>query len=303
MRRKTLLLSITILFLTNAMAVGASVPELINYQGRLKDSAGTPLDGVSVVLTFRFYDAETGGTLLLTMVQNSVQVTEGVFNVLIGSGASGAGSETTLADVFQNHQDVWISQEVNADGEMSPRRRIATVPYSFKSGLVETGWLDAYLSTDDWDGDGHDKISAGGDDCDDGDPTVTNGCNVPPVAKHTGGYSGFFAPGFGAVVPIIDGRDCYDPDNDITNSQLIRGISRFRWTYSSWLKSESNPPEVYEETATNAPDGAFDGKHDEGLGYCPYLHPYNESFFVILTVWDQNGASDFDIIMVDVDPI
>jgi len=110
------------------------VPEFINYQGRLNDSAGNPLHGVSVDLTFRFYDQATTDSLSLTVKQEGVQVADGIFNVLIGSGIVKPGTEDGLADLFQNNRAVWMSTEVGNDGEMSPRVPIGSVGYSMTSG-------------------------------------------------------------------------------------------------------------------------------------------------------------------------
>ena len=95
---------------------------------------GDPLDGVSVDLTFRFYDAETGMNLLLTALQTSVQVSGGSFSVLLGSGTLTPGTESILSAVFQNHSEVYMSTEVDTDGEMTPRQRIGSVGYAFKAG-------------------------------------------------------------------------------------------------------------------------------------------------------------------------
>ena len=119
--------------------IAASVPGLINYQGKLTDSGGTPLDGVSVDLTFRFYDAVTSGTLLLTVQQNGVVVNDGVFNVLLGSGTV---IQTPYAEsfswLFKYYSDVWMSTQVNSDPQMTPRQRIASVPHAFHADESNT---------------------------------------------------------------------------------------------------------------------------------------------------------------------
>jgi len=117
-----------------ALSVPAPVPELINYQCGLDESAGGPLDGVAEDLTFRFYDDEAAGNLLVTVEPKSVQVTQAVFNVLIGSGTVTAGTESKLRNVFQNNRTVWMSTEVGTDGEMTPRKRIALVAYALQAG-------------------------------------------------------------------------------------------------------------------------------------------------------------------------
>ena len=113
-----------------------SSPELINYQGRLTDDLGQPLgDGTSVDLRIVFYGVESGqAPVYLTVLQEDVLIQGDVYNVLIGSGTITPGTESTLADVFQKHKDVWMGIEVNGDGEMSPRFRIASVPYAMKAG-------------------------------------------------------------------------------------------------------------------------------------------------------------------------
>ncbi len=154
-----------------------SVPQLINYQGRLTDGSGQPLtDGATVDLTFSFYGAELGGTpLFLTVLQEDVAVNKGIYNVLIGSGSITPGSESTLAFVFQNHADVWMGVKADADPEMTPRSRISAVPYAMSVDVNAV--YAAVCSKPDQDGDGYMSALIGGDDCHDGDPSINPGAN------------------------------------------------------------------------------------------------------------------------------
>ncbi|MBC8313826.1 MAG: hypothetical protein H8E33_06295, partial [Candidatus Cloacimonetes bacterium] len=103
-----------------------SVPDLIDYQGRLTDSDGTAIDG-AVSITFAIYDVENGGVALWTETQNPVEVSDGLFHVLLGS-------ETAFpADLF-DESNRWIGINVAGDGEMTPRCRIASVPFAIQSG-------------------------------------------------------------------------------------------------------------------------------------------------------------------------
>jgi len=72
-----------VLVLLAGWALGTGVPELINYQGILKDGAGDPITG-AVTLTFRFYDADTAGNLLLTVQQPNVSVNPSCANIRPG---------------------------------------------------------------------------------------------------------------------------------------------------------------------------------------------------------------------------
>ena len=112
MRRGVWLLG---LFFLVALTPGTLVADdLVNFQGRLCDKNGTPLTG-AYQMTFRIYDSETGGTLVWTETQ-SVQVQNGIYNVLLGT----ITSLNLSAD-----GNYWLSLEVGADGEMAPRYRLA----------------------------------------------------------------------------------------------------------------------------------------------------------------------------------
>ena len=86
--KATIKLSLTFFFLFSVLcslysAAQADIPHLINYQGKLTDSNGKPIEGTKSV-TFRIYDAESGGSPLWTETQR-VTPTKGIFNVLLGS--------------------------------------------------------------------------------------------------------------------------------------------------------------------------------------------------------------------------
>ena len=119
------------------LAHSQSVPGSVNYQGRLTNAAGQPLDGVSVNLTFTFYPTQSSSTPFLAVTQPSVPVSKGIYNLLIGSGGILPGTETTLAGVFQNNTEVWMGVQVNSDPEMTPRTRIASVPFALNAGRLE----------------------------------------------------------------------------------------------------------------------------------------------------------------------
>ena len=81
---------LAVLLLLPAMASAA--PLLINYQGRLVDTAGNPLTGAQSIL-FSVYDAASAGSLLWSETQ-SVTPDNGIFSVSLG------GVQTLPAAVF-----------------------------------------------------------------------------------------------------------------------------------------------------------------------------------------------------------
>ena len=59
MRRLTIILALVAIAFTS-MVLAADPPELLNYQGVLRNSSDEPLDG-GFPMTFRFFDAVMGG--------------------------------------------------------------------------------------------------------------------------------------------------------------------------------------------------------------------------------------------------
>ena len=101
----------------------AEVPQMINFQGALKDANGLPVNS-SVDLTFRIYDMETGGTPAWEELHIAVPVNDGIFNAELG------GFVPFPYDLLDN-PELWITFRVSGEvDEMSPRKRILSVPYS-----------------------------------------------------------------------------------------------------------------------------------------------------------------------------
>ncbi len=105
------------------LAASAAVPTVINYQGRLTDNTAqqNPTDA-TVAVDFSIWDAATGGASLWSETQ-SVQVSRGLFNVLLGS------SSPVPPSVFSNGAARYL--EIHVSGEtLSPRQRIAATPFA-----------------------------------------------------------------------------------------------------------------------------------------------------------------------------
>ena len=113
----------------------ADVPSLINYQGVLTDPAtGDLLDG-TYEMDFSIYGGAEGGTALWTETQ-SVDVEMGEFSVLLGS-VNPVTSAVFSAD------ERYLGIAVGGDSEMTPRKVLACVPYSFVSDRTQqVDWSD-----------------------------------------------------------------------------------------------------------------------------------------------------------------
>ena len=99
------------------VSLAALVAGKINYQGRLTDTGGTPLDG-TYPMRFEIYDSVTGPTLLWDSGLVSVDVDQGLFNV-----------ELAVDPHDFNGQALWL--RINVDGDwLLPRQELVPVPYA-----------------------------------------------------------------------------------------------------------------------------------------------------------------------------
>jgi len=107
----------------------------IAYQGRLADSAGTPITD-TVNMEFRLYDVPTGGAPLWSELwtgTNAVRVSDGLFNVMLGSLTQIPQS------VIAGHDQLWLGITVGTDDEMTPRVQLGSVPFAVQALTVPDG--------------------------------------------------------------------------------------------------------------------------------------------------------------------
>ncbi len=126
----------SLLFLTALLIcelVYAAVPNLVNYQGRLTDGASLPLANGNYTVKFSVYSVASGGTALWSETQ-IVTVSDGLFATLLGSVVPFASN--VFADTVR-----YLGVQVGSDLELSPRRRIASVPFALAAGN-SGGWVD-----------------------------------------------------------------------------------------------------------------------------------------------------------------
>ncbi len=98
-------------------AFTADVSGTINYQGRLTDAGGSPLNG-NYTMRFIVYDDAVAGSALWDSNNLTVTVENGLFNVQLG-----------VDPTSFNGQALWLS--IIVDGEtLSPRQEILPAPYA-----------------------------------------------------------------------------------------------------------------------------------------------------------------------------
>lgn len=131
-------------------ASGPSSNRVLNYQIRLTDANGIPLEGTQNV-KLSFYTVASGGTPVHTdcgttgtPVARKIVVAGGAGSVLIGDTA--APGATNCADASQpnaipanlfNNTSLYLGVTVGADAEMTPRKRIVSQGYALNADMLD----------------------------------------------------------------------------------------------------------------------------------------------------------------------
>jgi len=129
-----------ILLLILSLFVGlapAKVPQVINYQGKVTDPSGDPIADGTYGMGFSMYDDSTGGNMLWSESHPSVQVTGGLFNVLLGS-------DFPITPEILNESDIFLNIKVDVEN-IAPRTRIVASPYAIRAHTADSLGEETYL--------------------------------------------------------------------------------------------------------------------------------------------------------------
>ncbi|HOY61895.1 MAG TPA: hypothetical protein PK745_01830, partial [bacterium] len=97
-----------------------------NYQGYVTES-GVPMHG-SVPMVFELFDVSTGGAPLCSTGAQSVSVSRGRFNYVVGSEAGGCGA----VDIDWSAGDFFLQVSVNGN-TLSPREKVVPFPVALEA--------------------------------------------------------------------------------------------------------------------------------------------------------------------------
>ena len=121
----------------------SAVPSLINYQGVLKDSTGVPYHGPATMI-FSIWDDPTDGNKLWQETHPVVEVSHGLFNALLGN------VNNPIPDSVFDQPNAWLDVLANGS-QLSPRRRMVSVGYAFRSEFADTAeYARSAPRDDDW---------------------------------------------------------------------------------------------------------------------------------------------------------
>ena len=156
--KKSMTLIATALLWAAALCQAADrVPALINYQGKLLDNSGNIVPNGNYQLEFRVWSAASSGSLIWGRTY-PVNVSEGLFNVVLGDGGGDlSGAQTTnLVSAFDS-SDRFLGLTITKDQtgatvsnpqEIQPRQQLLSTPYAVAAndagklgGTVATNYL------------------------------------------------------------------------------------------------------------------------------------------------------------------
>lgn len=127
-----IVLTSVILLFAGIKPTAAATSDTLNFNGRLASNTGATVSDGSYNMQFRIYDDPNAGTNWWTETQ-TVTVQNGYFSVYLGE-------ITPFGATVPWDQELWMTLNVESDGEMTPRFKLTAVPYAFRAGaLVDSG--------------------------------------------------------------------------------------------------------------------------------------------------------------------
>ncbi|HTY60387.1 MAG TPA: tail fiber domain-containing protein [Bacteroidota bacterium] len=124
-----------VLLLLLALNANAQIPKTIAYQGILTDASGVPKPDATYTITFRLYQASSGGSAIWTE-QKNLSTVRGLFSTQLGD-------QVLFGSTVKFDRPYWLSVQVGAEAELSPRMPLSSAGYSIRTINADTA---AYAS-------------------------------------------------------------------------------------------------------------------------------------------------------------
>jgi hypothetical protein len=197
-----------------------TVPGQLNYQGYLAATADTGAVNATLEMTFRLFDSETKGAELWSETHTMVPVSQGLFQVLLGSVTS------FPAGLFDG-SPLWLQTEVGTE-VLVPRKPLVSAAYS---QMAETA---DHAATADWATDAQNAVRAdSADHCPGVGAWTVSGDDV---YRETGKV------GIGTTTPLteLDVAGSVNATTYYGDGSNLTGISDT--TDNDWIIS---PPDIY----------------------------------------------------------
>lgn len=132
--KRLLCLGIIPLFLVTGLMAAAAVPEVMSFQGKLTTSEGVLLPDDLYSIVFKLYQDNVSLVWTETFDGDyQVQVINGLFNVLLGTG----NNDGALPAIFATNDNLYLGVTVDEGDEMAPRQRLAVAGYALHAGISD----------------------------------------------------------------------------------------------------------------------------------------------------------------------
>jgi hypothetical protein len=226
-----------------------AVPDQLNYQGFLVDAADSSAVTAILEMTFRLFDSESNGTEMWSETHSAVEVTGGLFQVLLGSVTP------FPAGLFDGTQ-LWLQTEVGVE-VLAPRKPCVSVAYSHRANSAEmildytlTDLDDRWVNEDQVSSVTSSMITDG--EIEDADISAT--AAIDPAKINDG-------PGSGLDADLLDGMEGA-AFADATHQHDDRYYTEDELSTSGTINDPSNP--VDWTKLKGVPAGFADGTDDVG---------------------------------------
>jgi hypothetical protein len=123
-------IGVSLMLLTAVLTSTADVPHMINYQGRLTNPDGDPVD-TTVDITFRIYADEGGASQIWQELHTDVVFSDGLCEVLLGS-------ITPLTTSILDGSERWLGIQVGSNDVSMPLTAIVSGAYAIRSSHADT---------------------------------------------------------------------------------------------------------------------------------------------------------------------
>src|SRR5579883_790017 len=124
---KTLIIAIMLSMIASvgihAQTATTDVPKVISYQGTINTQDGSAIPDGQYNITVSFY-TDANGVSKVWQGTYTAAVSKGIFNVMLGSGAS------PFASTAMFNQPLWVGVKVGDGDEMRPLTQLTSAPSS-----------------------------------------------------------------------------------------------------------------------------------------------------------------------------
>ena len=114
--------------------LAAEIPGILNYQGRLTGTDGSPIADGNYQMQFRIYGSLSGTDVLWSSGAVTVSVSKGLFNIHLGESPM---SEIP-SSVFAGGTIRYLGITIASDPELSPRAMICSGAYTYRAQHADT---------------------------------------------------------------------------------------------------------------------------------------------------------------------